>query len=175
MTDIEKEQELRDLYYDLANGYRSREKLYQKAREKGLKVSRREVKEWLETQDTYTIHKPIVRKHKFQKTYVKELADQIQLDLVDMGKYKNKGYYWILTGVEVLSRYAFAIPLYRKDTKNMTDAVKKLLEEFKVRFDEYPNVVQFDEGKEFYNVGVKPCWRITILNIFQPNQTKRLP
>ena len=98
---VEKEQELRDLYYDPVNGYRSREKLYQKAREKGLKVSRREVKEWLETQDTYTRYKPIVRKHKFQKTYVRELADQIQLDLVDMGKYKhkNRGYYWILTGV----------------------------------------------------------------------------
>ena len=120
-------------------------------------MSRREVKEWLETQDTYTRYKPIVRKHKFQKTHVKELADQIQLDLVDMGKYKhkNRGYYWILTGVEVLSRYAFAIPVYRTDTKNMMDAVEKLLEEFKVRFEKYPNIAQFDDGKEFYNVGVK--------------------
>ena len=48
---LDKEQELRDLYYDPVNGYRSREKLYQKAREKGLKISRHEVKEWLETQD----------------------------------------------------------------------------------------------------------------------------
>ena len=77
---VEKEQELRDLYYDPVNGYRSREKFYQKAKEKGLKVSRREVKEWLETQDTYTRYKPIVRRDKFQKTYVKELADQMQLD-----------------------------------------------------------------------------------------------
>ena len=62
---VEKEQELRDLYYDPVNGHRSREKLYQKAREKGLKTSRREVKEWLETHDTYTRYKPIIRKHKF--------------------------------------------------------------------------------------------------------------
>ena len=48
------------------------------------------VKEWLKTQDTYTRHKPIVRKHKFQRTFVKDLADQIQMDLVDMGKYKNQ-------------------------------------------------------------------------------------
>ena len=123
---VEKEQALRDLYYDPVNGYRSTEKLYQKAKEKGLKISRYKVKEWLETQDTYTVHKPVVKKHKFQKIYVKELADQIQLDLVDMGKYKhkNKGYYWILTGVEILSRYAFAIPVYKKDTKNVTDAIK---------------------------------------------------
>ena len=108
------EQELRNIYYDPAEGYQSREKLYQKAKAKGLKISRRKVKEWLETQDTYTRYKPTIRRHKFQKTYVKELADQIQLDLVDMGKYKhkNKGNYWILTAVEILSRYAFAIPVY---------------------------------------------------------------
>ena len=79
------------------------------------------------------------------------------MDLVDMGKYKNqnKGYYWILTAVEILNRYAFAIPVYRKDTKNMTKAVGDLLDEFKERFEKYRNVAQFDEGKEFYNVGVR--------------------
>ena len=115
------------------------------------------MKEWLETQDTYTRHKPIIRKHKFQRTFLKDLADQIQMDLVDMGKYKNqnKGYYWILTTVEILSRYMFMIPVYRKDTKNMTKAVGELLGQFKDRFGKYPNVAQFNEGKESYNVGVK--------------------
>ena len=42
------------------------------------------------TQDTYTRHKPIIRKHKFQRTFVKDLADKIQMDLVDMGKYKTR-------------------------------------------------------------------------------------
>ena len=55
------EQELRNIYYDPAAGYRSAEKLYQKAKEKGLSVSRRTVKECLKTQDTYTRYKPIVR------------------------------------------------------------------------------------------------------------------
>ena len=165
---VEKEQALRDLYYDRVNGYRSREKLYQKAREKGLKISRREVRDWLETQDTYTIHKPVVNKHKLQNTYVKKLADQIQLDLVDMGKYKhkNRGYYWILTGVEVF-------PVYKMDTKNMTDAVKKLLEEFEVRFDKYPNVVQFDDGKEFYNVGVKTLLENDTIKYFSTQSDKK--
>ena len=173
---VEKEQELRDLYYDPVNGYRSREKLYQKALEKGLKISRRKVKEWLETQDTYTRFKPIVRKHKFQKTYVKELAGQIQLDLVDMGKYKHKnnGYYCILTGVEVLSRYAFAIPVQRKDTTHMTEAVEKLLQEFKIGYDKYPNVVQFDNGKEFYNVGVKTLRENKGIKYFSTHSDKKV-
>ena len=37
----------------------------------------------------------------------------------------------------------------------MTEAVRHLLEEFKIGFGKYPNVVQFDDGKEFYNVGVR--------------------
>ena len=72
-----------------------------------------------------------------------------------MGKYasKNKGYRWILTSVEILSQYAFTIPVYREDNKNMTKAVNLLLDNFKTWFGKYPNVAQFDEGKEFYNVG----------------------
>ena len=122
------EQGLRDIYYHPAAGYQSAERLYQKAREEGISVSRKMVREWLKTQDTYTRYKPVVRQYKFQKTFVKDLADQIQMDLVDMGKYKNKnkGYYWILTAVEILSRYASTIPVYRKDSKNMKKAVDLL-------------------------------------------------
>ena len=37
----------------------------------------------------------------------------------------------------------------------MTKAVEKVLTQFKERFDRYPKAAQFDDGKEFYNVGVK--------------------
>ena len=133
------EQELRNIYYNPSTGYQSAERLYQKAKESGSKVSRKLVKDWLKTQDTYTRYKPIVRKHKYQKTFVRDLGDQIQMDLVDMGKYKdkNKGFYWILTAVEILSRYAFTIPVYRKTTKHMTEAVNTLLKKFNDRFGRY--------------------------------------
>ena len=77
-----------------------------------------------------------------------------------MGKYKNqnKGFYWILTPIEVFSRYAFAIQVYRKDANNMTKAVSELLNKFKDRFGECPKLVQFNDGKEFYNVGVKTLY-----------------
>ena len=126
--DIELEQGLRDLYYNPRTGYQSAERLYQKALEDGLQVSRNQLKVWLKSQDTYTRYKPLVKKHKFRQTKVNYLVEQIQMDLVDMGKYKNqnKGYYWILTAIDILSRYAFAIPVYRKDTTNMTKAVTEL-------------------------------------------------
>ena len=173
-SEILAEQGLRDIYYDPSEGYQSAERLYQKAKEKGLSVSRKMVREWLRTQDTCTRYKPTVRKHKYLKTFVKNLADQAQLDLVDMGMYgnKNKVYRWILTAVEILSRYAFTIPVYRKDTKNMTKAVDLLLESFKRRFGKYPSVVQFDEGKEFYNVGVRNLLKSHDVNYFSTQSDK---
>ena len=136
------EQGLRDIYYNPSTGYQSIERLYQKAKESGLKVSKHKVRQWLKTQDTYTRYKPVNRKHKTQKTFVRDLGDQIQMDLVDMGKYKsqNKGFYWILTAVEILSRYAFTIPVYRKTTKYMTEAVSELLKKFNDRFGKYPKI-----------------------------------
>ena len=50
-----------------------------------------------------------------------------------MGKYKsvNGEMYWILTAIEILRIYAFAIPVYGQDTSNMTKEVTLLLKEFK--------------------------------------------
>ena len=125
---LEAEQGLRGLYYDPKTGYQSAERLYQKAQEEGLSVTRKQVREWLRSQDTYTRYKPLIRKHKFRSTLSRSLGEQVQMDLVDMGSYRNKngGYYWILTAIEIMSRYAFAIPVYRKDTSNMTKAVRSL-------------------------------------------------
>jgi hypothetical protein len=77
------------------------------------------------------------------------LAQQIQMDLVDMSKFShgNKGNRWILTVIEVLSRYAFAIPVWRKSTESMTMAVENVLVQLKERFGRYPKTAQFDDGK----------------------------
>ena len=92
-----------------------------------------------------------------------------------MGKYasKNKGYRWILTAVEILSRYAFTIPVYRKDTKNMTKVVGLLMGNFKERFGKYPNVAQFEEGKEFYNFGVKDLLKSYNVDYFSTHSDKK--
>ena len=173
--EIELEQGLRDIYYDPKTGYQSTERLYQKALKDDLEVTRNQVKSWLKSQDTYTRYKPIVRKHKFRQTKVNYLGEQIQMDLVDMGSYKNKnkGYYWILTAIEILSRYAFAIPVYRKDTNNMTEAVTELLRQFKQRFGNYPKLEQFDDGKDFYNVGVKSSLEKVDIKYFSTKSDKK--
>ena len=77
--DIELEQGLRDIYYNPKTGYQSEERFYQKALEDGLNVSRKQVKDWLRSQDTYTRYKPITKERKFRQTKVNYLGEQIQI------------------------------------------------------------------------------------------------
>ena len=54
----------------------------------------------------------------------------------------------------------------------MTKAVDLLLNNFKERFGKYPNVAQFDKGKEFYNVGVRDLLKSH--NVGKPLSSKGL-
>jgi hypothetical protein len=156
-NDIMKEQGLRDIYYNPKTGFQTPKKLYLRAISDGLDVTRSQVKKWINEQDTYTRYRQVFRRHKFRQTYVQTLSEQLQMDLVDMSKYddKNKGYRWILTSIEILSRYAFTVPVHRKNAATMKDAVSTCLEQFKNHFEKYPKLVQFDQGTEFYNKEVK--------------------
>ena len=60
--DVAKEQILHEVYFDPITGYGSKEQLYRDMRVRGVNVSRREVKEWLEHQSVHT---------RFQKTHSK--------------------------------------------------------------------------------------------------------
>ena len=88
-NDVETEQGLREIYYNPATSYPYAERLYQKALEEGLNVSRRSVNVCLKSQNTYTRYKPIVRQYDCRQTFGGYLGEQVQMDLVDMGKNKR--------------------------------------------------------------------------------------
>ena len=55
----------------------------------------------------------------------------------------------------------------------MTKAVDQLLDNFRTRFGKYPNVAQFDEGKEFYNVGVRDLLKSHNVHYFSTQSDKK--
>ena len=61
-------------------------------RRAGIPTSK--IKEWLETQDTYTKHKPIVKKFKRRKVITGGVNHQWQADLVELQEFAkvNDGY-----------------------------------------------------------------------------------
>ena len=151
------EQELRHLYYDPKTGFQSVENLYKKAREHSLDVSRKFVREWLPTQPTSC--KPRTRTRCTKKFHVDINSRKRTKKIYETRSrwiwFQNNENNWILTVVEILCRYAFAVPVRRKDTENMTNAVENILDKFHEHFGTTPKLAQFDDGKEFYNVGVK--------------------
>jgi transposase InsO family protein len=61
---------------------------------------------------------------------------------------QNNGYKYILTVIDVFSRFAWALPL-----KTKRGEVKNLF--FKIFEKDTPQKIQFDEGNEFYNRSLK--------------------
>jgi L-rhamnose mutarotase len=110
---------------------------------------------WLETQDPYTLHKPVVKKFPRRKTFAKEVDDLFQADLADMRNLasSNDGNTYILTCIDVFSRYAFAVPVKDKRGSTVAAAFEKIFAE------RVPNMLQTDRGTEFYNVQVQELYK----------------
>ena len=84
-------------------------------------------KKWLQNQLTYQIHKPVKLKYPTRKYSLRGVDVQFQADLVDMQKYvrENKGYKWMLTCLDLFSRYAWAIPIKNKTAQEVLVGIKK--------------------------------------------------
>jgi len=98
--------------------------LKRKASEQGINLSVEEVKEFLEKQDIYSKHKPLRHNFPRRRIIVPCANHQIQTDLVEMRNMKSHGYKYILTAIDVFSKYAYAIPLKSKKPEGVIDAFK---------------------------------------------------
>jgi hypothetical protein len=105
-------------------------------------------KDWLRTQRTYTLHKP-VRKRYSTRPYKSGAIDQHwQSDLVEMIPYANvnNGYRYLLTIIDLFSRYAWAVPLKDKTGATITAAFRQVFAQGR-----QPQRLQTDDGREFEN------------------------
>lgn len=111
------------------------------------------VQKWLSSQDTYTLHRKVVKKFKRRKVIVSGMEDQLQADLIDMSKFKrsNDGYSLILSIIDVFSKKAWAVPLKTKSGIEVSEAFSNLLKKQLKNF----RVLQVDKGREFLNKHVK--------------------
>lgn len=106
-----------------------------------------DVIDWLKTQDTYTLHRPVRKKLKRNRIQVAGLDDQWEADLIDVqgiAKYNNNMKY-LLTCIDTLSKYAFVVPVKDKSGESMVKAFTKIFKHRK------PRKLRTDSGKEFLN------------------------
>lgn len=112
------------------------------------KINAKSARKWLHTQDAYTLHKPVIRRFVRRKTISKGIDDIWQLDLVDvssLSKYNDTNRY-LLTCIDVFSRFARAVPVKNKLGKTITTAFATMLNNGRI-----PNMIQTDKGSEFLN------------------------
>ena len=151
---------LKEIYYDPKHpaGFASIAKL---SKESG--VSQKNVKEWLKRQPTYTLHRMAKKKYPTRKYIVHDIDEQWQADLADVSliSKQNKGYNFILTVIDIFSRYAWARPLKTKSGKEVAAAFRDIFHEGRI-----PKRVQTDQGKEFENREITKLFREHQIELF---------
>ena len=88
----------------------------------GLGLKKREKNKWTD-QLAEELHKPVTRKFQRKKVYVNGIYKIWAADLVDMQAFLkyNKGVKYLLTVVDVFSKYGWMIPLKNKTGTEVVD------------------------------------------------------
>ena len=113
-------------------------------------ITRNAVRDFLSRQPAYTLHKPARRHFPRNRIYVSSIYKQWMADLADMvGQQRdNNGNQYILTVIDVFSKYAWSVPVKNKDGKSIRDAIKLVLTSAILR---KPDRLQTDKEKEVFN------------------------
>ena len=129
-------------------GFSRIDKLYKAAKLKYPSVTINIIKDWLSSQDAYTLHKDARRKFKRNKIIVSGIDEQWQVDLVDMNTLtkENKGYRYLLTCIDILSKFAWVVPLKTKLARDVIEVFEKIFKKGRI-----PIKLQSDGGREFNN------------------------
>lgn len=117
-------------------------------------VERDKATAWLENQDAYTMHRPIRRRYPRRSYNVSNVDDLWEADLVDLRSLKtyNDDYAYLLTVIDVLSKYAWVEPLRDKTCSSVRAAFARLLiiiRDSTANGERSPVCLQTDRGREF--------------------------
>jgi len=127
------------------------DRLLRRAKELGVPgVNRNTVLEFLNKEQAYSLHKPARRHYTRNHIYVGGIDAQWQADLADMQGIarQNNGMRYLLTVIDVFSKYAWVEPVKCKDAANVTQAFRNVLDRAAPR---NPRRLQTDKGKKFFN------------------------
>ena len=121
-------------------------------------LSTKKAQQLLQQRLSYTLHKPRRRHFPTLPTLVFGVDEQWQIDLADL-KYLakwNKGYQYLITVIDVLSKFAWAEPIKSKGGEQVKQGLERI---WKRAYPRQPLRVQSDLGKEFYNSKVQALFK----------------
>ncbi len=140
---------LKKIYYDASHpaGFAGAAKL---STASGISLDK--TKRWLSSQRAHTLHKPVRRKFVTRPYLVNHIDQQWQADLIDVHEYSrwNDGATFLLTIIDIFSRYAWAVALRSKSAEAVAEAYESIFAQGRV-----PEKIQTDLGREFSNTKVR--------------------
>ena len=94
------------------------------------------------------IHRPARRNYQRRHVDIRDIDETWQGDLVDMSAYstENKGFKFLLTVIDIFSKYAWAIPIKSKKGVDVSNAMESIFKQGRI-----PKNLHVDKGTEFYN------------------------
>ena len=114
------------------------------------------------------LHKPKRKNYTRRKIIVNHIDEIFAADLVEMQKFAklNKGYRYLITCIDIFSKYSWVIPL--KDKKGITikNALEKIFNERKPKF------LWTDRGTEFYNKQVQDLLNENNIKLYSTNNSE---
>lgn len=118
-------------------------------------------REWLDVIDE--LHRMARSRFPRRRTSVRGLNDLFQADLCDLKNFSrvNGGYKYLLTVINVFSKFAWAEPLKSKGAQEVTAAMRRILEQTTP-----PRNLQVDRGTEFYNATFKALMQLYEINMY---------
>jgi len=130
----------------------SAQRLFRASRQQNPTVKLTDVQRWLSGQETYSLHRVARKKFPRRKTIVRGIDHQWQIDIASMQNLKkyNSGYNYLLTIIDVFSRYAWALMLKTKTGIEVANALEALF----LREKRQPKYLHSDMGGEFRNKNV---------------------
>ena len=110
-------------------------------------VNAENAREWLMGENSYTLHKQSKTKFRRRRTFAKGINELWQADLVDLSllSKENDSHRYLLTCIDVFSKYARVEPLKNKSGSTIASAFMKMIETQQCK------LLQTDKGTEFLN------------------------
>ena len=111
-----------------------------------IKLSRRQIADWLKAQEINQIHRNHEQAKSIKSTVLNKPYEQVGIDLVDMSNFEVRGFKCLFNAVDLFSRKMYSVPMKSKTDKEALTALKKIVKQI-------PELksVRSDNGSEFKN------------------------
>lgn len=136
---------LQALYDDPATGLKGADQLWQVAKEKYIGINSKDVRRFVQSQQTEQTQYPVVRA-KVNRPIIKSASnEQWHYDLVDLSEFGgwNNNVKYLLTVINAFSKHAWVFPLKNKEEEGVVEPLLTLFTECKLL------VLVTENGSEF--------------------------